>query len=275
MQAVSSPTHSIVNAMQSVTTQPGASKKTKKAWSKLDFNTFQPMQTVQKPLLSEDLLDRMESALNSSKLEESLTPIVRPEAKKSINGNYKGVQYVCASNVRDKVLFSQLSISDYNKVGNTDVPLDELADSMFIEFRKGIKRHDDGALDIVQNPDGTYTSLDNRRLFISYKIGEYDRYYGIWVRVHHSNDPLEPGLQKRFLGAKNWGAAAAIRVKNSGEDNPNIYGFNEYPTIYDEGKKKSSKIALTIKGCDLSSLHPDDVEKLTKLPKNINGTVNI
>ena len=88
--------------------------------------------------------------------------------------------------MRDRILFSQTTVSDFTKDKKCDYPLDDLADDMFIEFKKSVNYQNDAVLDIVANGDGTFTPIDNRRLLIAKKLGEVDRLYGIWDKVHPS-----------------------------------------------------------------------------------------
>jgi hypothetical protein len=230
-------------------------------------------------------LETFEKKTNTRLIDEPLTEtavlkrydseerVIRPKPQ-DIFWNYKGnisdktsrPQYVYINDVKNQILFSQTTVSDFNNAGTCDVPLDQLVDSMFIEFKKTINNNiGDGALDLVANSDGTFTSLDNRRLLVAKKIGNVDRNYGIWVKVHAASAPLNSGLQQRFR-AGTWGGAVKVRVRAKEQ---RIFGYRQLPTIMDEGKqKKSQSLPLSLDGCDLSELHPEDVAELNLRKKN-------
>lgn len=200
-----------------------------------------------------------------------------------IDPRYSRAQYVLIKDVVNKLLFSQTNVSDFNKEETRDVLISELADSLFVEFRLGAE--EEGALDIVDNRDGTFTSLDNRRLILAYKIGAKDRLYGIWVKVHRYDERLSKSEQRRFSGAYTWGEAALRRVNgNISNSNSNsnsnanvrVNGFAKLPKILDMGKEKSCQgVELTIDpdNYDYSVLNQEDLENLLKNRKN--GTVTI
>lgn len=184
--------------------------------------------------------------------------------------HFQGLQYVYVCDVINDIYFSQKTVSDFSTNQDYDVPLDTLADQMFVKFKRDINYNGDGALDVVFNEkNGTVTSLDNRRLLIAQKIAVFDRYYGIWIRVHGAEQLLYRGLQKRFLGAKTWGEAAALRINKK-----KLTGFKLHPVICDHhGPKKVQTIPLCITNCDLSELASDDIYRIRKTAKN--GILNI
>lgn len=177
-------------------------------------------------------------------------------------------QYVRIQDVANKLLFSQTTVSDFNKSAKVDYPLDYLADAMFLEFKRDIDRYGDGALDVVDMGGGFFTSLDNRRLLIAKKIGAVDRTYGIWIRVHSFGETLTPGLQKRFGGAKTWGQAALDRVNDK-----RYFGYLGLPTIMTTNlldkrvPAPSQNIRLSV-DCDLSQLHAVDSAAIKKAAVN-------
>lgn len=143
----------------------------------------------------------------------------RYNSQNPINAKFFGLQYVHINDVRDRLLFSQKNVSDMTSTGLIDYPISELADSMFIKFDKNF------ALDIVENNDGSFTSIDNRRLLVAKKLGALDSNYGIWVKVHAANAKLEPQHQRRFRAAT-WGGAVAERM-----DGAKLSGFTSSPRI--------------------------------------------
>jgi hypothetical protein len=237
-------------------------KKTKTTW--VSWDVYVRQQRLNEPKTSDEVLEQFDPQVRA----------YRPDPKEFYRG-YKGKitcgfkysQYVYIQDVRNRILFSQTTISDFNKGKRCDYPLDYLADSMFIEYKKDIEAWGDGVLDIVDNGDGTFTSVDNRRLLLAKKFGAVDRTYGIWIKVHAANEELSKSLSKRFLGAKTWGEAVAIRVNNN-----KVAGYLEYPTIMSGSKaKESQSIPVSIADCDLSALDSRDVVHLKR--QQVNGCV--
>lgn len=237
-------------------------KKTKT----VSYSTKVDVQRVDAPQVSEAALDTLETSVRA----------YRPDPKKfyrgyngRVNTNWTGPQYVYIKDVAKDILFSQTTISDFNKGKTTDYPLDYLADSMFVEYRKDIDYKNDGVLDIVDNGDGTFTSLDNRRLFIAKKIGEVDRFYGIWIKVHSRTEELASFNKRRFY-AETWGEAVDIRVDSEGK-----MGHKRYPTIMEGMKRKASQsIPVNVTGMILQGiLHDDDLKQIRA--KRVQGVINI
>lgn len=232
----------------------GASNKKTKVQKKMSFQDFckinqEPAKEPQK--------------LVKTKVERIDPKVIYNGYVGEIENDYFDLQFVNINDVASKILFSQDTVSDFSADGKCDLPISDLADQLFLGFKTS------GALDIVDNGDGTFTSLDNRRLLIAKRIGVVDRTYGIWVKVHSANQKLSYGLQKRF-NAFTWGEAVAVRVGK------NIKGYTNYPTILDEGrKKKSQNIALTFdpSSYDYSDLHQDDVKNLQANAKMLQATI--
>ncbi|QLH35686.1 MAG: hypothetical protein HWD61_05725 [Parachlamydiaceae bacterium] len=145
-----------------------------------------------------------------------------------IDAGYFDPQFVRIRDVSDKILFSQTTVSDFSKQGRYDLPISTLADQLFAAFKE------EGAIDIVDNEDGTFTSLDNRRLLIAKRIGLVDRTYGIWVKVHSFHYALNSHQERRFE-ATTWGMAVTQRIGN-----PRLKGYCHDPIIMDEGQQKRS-----------------------------------
>lgn len=242
---------------------PAAVKKGKKVTMSLD--EFR-LQRIDEPATSAVALASFEPEVRA----------VRPHPKTlnekydgKISPRFFGAQYLCINHVRNVILFSQQTVSDFNKGEKCDYPLDMLVDALFVEFKKDLAFTNEGCLDVVDNGDGTFTSIDNRRLFIAKKIGLIDSRFGIWIKVHPANQELTEGQAKRFQGAKTWGQAAANRVNN-----PRIKGYLNYPTIKDEGKDKDPQsLQLDIREINLSGLDSKDVATLRSKAKN--GIVTI
>jgi hypothetical protein len=176
-----------------------------------------------------------------------------PLARVSILPRYtKKPQLILLQHVAEKILFSQKSVSDFSMNGKAMITLDDLADQLFVSFNEF------GAIDIVANGDGTFTSVDNRRLLIAKRISQYDRNYSIYVRVHKAADCLKDGEKRRFtIGEfvpKTWGEAVRGRISQSG-----VLGFSKEPKIL---AKTVSTLSIDLSCLDLSALHKEDRENL-------------
>ena len=179
---------------------PAAVKKGKKVT--MSLHEFTRLQRIDEPATSAAALASFEPEARA----------VRPNPSKlnakyngNINPRFLGAQYLCINHVRNTILFSQQTVSDFNKGEKCDYPLDMLLDTLFVQFKKDLEYPNEGCLDVVDNGDGTFTSLDNRRLLIAKKIGLIDRRFGIWIKVHPANQELTEGQVNRFQGAKTWG----------------------------------------------------------------------
>lgn len=212
--------------------------------------SFQEFCKIDQPLTNQSTLENLEK-----------TRIERYASYKGkINLRCTKPQYVNINDVSQNILFSQETVSDYTRTSKNDLPLSDLADMLFEGFLP------EYAIDIVDNGDGTFTSLDNRRLLIAKRIGVVDRTYGIWLRVHAADQELNIGQQKRF-NAYTWGEAAAIRVNNN-----KVKGYDRYPTILDGLKKKPDQnIYLRFDSDnDYSALNEEDFQDLKSKIKNGN-----
>lgn len=223
---------------------------------------------------------RLDAALTTTATLDRFDPpvaekAVRPDPR-SFCARYNGKistacksapQFVLIQDVKDKILFSQTTVSDFNKSETCDYPIDFLADAMFKEFKRDILRPNDGVLDVVDMGKGFFTSVDNRRLLIAKKIGAFDRTYGIWIRVHQSTDALTPGLMTRF-DARNWGEAVRKRINKA-----KTSGYTSHPTIMTTNKKGEREpavqtIALSVDPSLLSGLHAEDQRVISGMQTN-------
>jgi hypothetical protein len=236
------------------------------------FRNLDKTAHVDEPLTSAAVLDRFDSAACA----------IRPDPREfykeyrgRIIANFKGPQYLLIKDVAEHILFSQREVSDFNQGKTCDYPLGDLADALFLEFKRDILGSGDGALDVVAMGDEKYASLDNRRLLIAKKIGAVDRMFGIWIRVHGSDDLLSEGLQRRFMGARTWGEAVQIRINNEKAK----FGYSSNPRIMTNNAKnqrvdaESQLISLSVMDVNLSALNPADAARIGE--RKVNGTIKI
>lgn len=253
--------------------KPTHKGKNKGKFSKLSLGQFQNLDSGSTKTESvASTFTKKEEALDTIRVRRP-TPDCRYRG--TINPNFMGLQYVYINDVRNKILFSQKTISDFNQVGNQDLPLDELLDSMFVEFDQNPRN----ALDVVDLGKGCFTSYANRRLFMAKKIGEVDCLYGVAVKVHKASEPFyNPEI------AKTWGEAVEKRI-NSNDYIPKdelktlekFKGFIKYPIICESRGfvKENQNLSLTLTSKhDLSEMRKEDADKLKKMPK-MNGLTQI
>lgn len=243
---------------------PGPSsleKGSKKSEKKEDKTIDVANKALNQPLASKALLDKYDPPPPPPKVWRRHPSQLWEGYKGEIAPTFYEPQYVLIQDVAKKILFSQKSVSDCFEYDGEDLPLSELADSMFLRFMRNF------ALDIVDWGTGLFTSVDNRRLLIAKKIAQYDSTYGIWVKVHSHNQPLKHWEERRFtvnwLKPKTWGEAIKIRGDMKGKQ----IGYCKFPTILSNKsgnweEAKSQKIPLKTSDINLSPLEMEDRKKI-------------
>ena len=182
-----------------------------------------------------------------------LTPIVREQAN-PIDRRRKDPQLVDAAAIKS-IRFSQKTITptNVNQKTNLDTTIDDLATSMFEEYKgEPIK--------VVKFPGNIYVSYDNRRLVAAKKIAEIDRTYGILIKLFDLNSQVGRNLQKRLAG-QNTGNAQN--------------GFVAFPKIRQDGKEYDKTIAIAISSFDLTRLNPADQANINARKDKIDGSIHI
>lgn len=217
-------------------TTPAQQDKAKKVFEETHAPTAQPKE--EKPFTAPRYSKEKKANLQN-KYKAQATPNTHTVASPQIaNGKLQQISQVAIEAIR----FSQCSINCIFKDKNgRDQPLEDLKALMLKGFDKNY------ALEVVEMPDGTLTSYDNRRLHLAKQILKTTPAYTIWVKVHKHND-LAPENTREYaqnLFKKDWGHAFGtgegetqavlpdtwgqlIAIRVAGDYNSNSYKYTPF-----------------------------------------------